>query len=1057
MIGTEFISITASTSNPVYFKATYQYISQNISNKTSTFRLRGYIVTSSSGGRYSATGFEAQINGTTIRSRSSISVGAGETLIGSTDVIVSHNPNTGVQYRFDINAYVDATHGFSNRTGSGWIPQGTAPTQSYTVTPVKLAVPGGLSVTPTTIARYNDNKKSVTISWNGVSGNVSGYQIWGYTEDWGETIGTRKWINLSGRLSDPNQRSWTWTVNQAVRSSSANLAVFLKVEALSKDGTDYDSGRSGNETKFYLNNIPESPIGGELYVASNQITFSHYIAPGSTKDNSQSIASVYYSEIENGNKVLVSQNILTADAPAINTPKTYYLYTYDNYDYSESATLTVKRAPQPEITNLEVTSNIDQNNYIVNATATSNYDTGSGYEAITKIYTWTYKINSGNEIVINGQTNRILNNFNLTSLGIKANDSITISVKFNTGLGEESNTESYTITIPGNINIGENNEFKVVAGEATSTENYSANSIYYYNEMFKFIFDTDKVTQDSTVTSQITYSISFNSPDSGINNYVILPNFSSDGSQFNTDLSATGNNFSLSSITRGAVVNFKLTITNGFDVIEQDASITRISLPSYNGNLSASTTEIKPYFDKSSNILFTFVKPSSLADISPLSDNLKVVLEYENYSIFEESFSFFVEESGSSYSYTWGNSNIVDFFEDNYNNGTHPLNQDFTNGFNLYALDAFGNKSTISSTNVAVRFIEPPTANLTLTPTLSIRNITLPNTNSEIENKYKIMVVDGDSLNIQTTGIFSDLNNDISQYVAEIAYENLPESSSISEWEEDHVKGLTFNTFIESSSSYLTKTINENQEAIAWIRIKAVDSKGNSSGYVYHKAPLIFCKNNGIKVNIIDMRYMPDPDNEELQVLRVYYNITDTGTNSNSNFNNLYRGIYVKTDTTLEPTIAVFLCNNDKSFVKGMDISFSSEIDLDTYINGTYIDFEVNSEETKLSDKEIVTLDINIQSIAEFGGVYTRYIGLSPFYRYTESSPTVSHRAHHVGINFKDFAENDVFVIKNHSNRDEIRLIFESTDPSEANKEIKIDLSTGAIDGAIINGGTWDI
>lgn len=101
--------------------------------------------------------------------------------------------------------------------------------------------------------------------------------------------------------------------------------------------------------------------------------------------------------------------------------------------------------------------------------------------------------------------------------------------------------------------------------------------------------------------------------------------------------------------------------------------------------------------------------------------------------------------------------------------------------------------------------------------------------------------------------------------------------------------------------------------------------------------------------------------------------------------------------------------------------------------------------------------------------VYNGYIQSTPqFISYFGNLPTVSHRAHHVGINNNSFEDDDTFVISSYKNRNKIRFIGVDSEGTE--HQIIIDLNNGIIfdtsiintkidnanlSNSIIDGGTW--
>lgn len=75
-------------------------------------------------------------------------------------------------------------------------------------------------------------------------------------------------------------------------------------------------------------------------------------------------------------------------------------------------------------------------------------------------------------------------------------------------------------------------------------------------------------------------------------------------------------------------------------------------------------------------------------------------------------------------------------------------------------------------------------------------------------------------------------------------------------------------------------------------------------------------------------------------------------------------------------------------------------------------------------------------------------IGESPIYVIYPNGPTVSYRSHHLGINATSFEDNEVIKISKFDDRNIIRLVGDDLD-------ITINLDTGKISGAMVDGGTW--
>ena len=75
--------------------------------------------------------------------------------------------------------------------------------------------------------------------------------------------------------------------------------------------------------------------------------------------------------------------------------------------------------------------------------------------------------------------------------------------------------------------------------------------------------------------------------------------------------------------------------------------------------------------------------------------------------------------------------------------------------------------------------------------------------------------------------------------------------------------------------------------------------------------------------------------------------------------------------------------------------------------------------------------------------------------------PTVSHRAHRVGINTNSVDDESVFVVEDYgATRKKIKFIGSDSQDASIVYTIEFDLSTGTIkgakiDGFIVDGGSW--
>lgn len=86
--------------------------------------------------------------------------------------------------------------------------------------------------------------------------------------------------------------------------------------------------------------------------------------------------------------------------------------------------------------------------------------------------------------------------------------------------------------------------------------------------------------------------------------------------------------------------------------------------------------------------------------------------------------------------------------------------------------------------------------------------------------------------------------------------------------------------------------------------------------------------------------------------------------------------------------------------------------------------------------------------------IITTKESFSPIFTLYGSAPTLRFRENHLGINNESFNSDDVLVVSSLGGRRKVRFIGHETGTSNS-PEIEIDLNTGKIGGAIIDGGEW--
>lgn len=120
----------------------------------------------------------------------------------------------------------------------------------------------------------------------------------------------------------------------------------------------------------------------------------------------------------------------------------------------------------------------------------------------------------------------------------------------------------------------------------------------------------------------------------------------------------------------------------------------------------------------------------------------------------------------------------------------------------------------------------------------------------------------------------------------------------------------------------------------------------------------------------------------------------------------------------------------------------------------------LDGEANSIGAKKYLRIKIYLQTDDSLDDGQTTSILLTDYIFYN-AGPTMSHRAHWVGINVTDVDgvgrdDTEVFRVNSYSNKKVIILNGEDASNSKVANTITIDLSTGEINGAFIDSGTWD-
>ena len=123
--------------------------------------------------------------------------------------------------------------------------------------------------------------------------------------------------------------------------------------------------------------------------------------------------------------------------------------------------------------------------------------------------------------------------------------------------------------------------------------------------------------------------------------------------------------------------------------------------------------------------------------------------------------------------------------------------------------------------------------------------------------------------------------------------------------------------------------------------------------------------------------------------------------------------------------------------------------DIHSFINNPSVSFSYDLSESVV----FLNLQLTVISTKEPSTTYSNTVQNISIYNI---SPTVSYRQNHLSINREyesnnsELTEDGIIIINDYNNYKKIYLVSQSE-----NKILSIDVQTGALDGFIINGGTW--
>lgn len=959
--------------------------------------------------------------------------------------------------------------------------------------------------------------ETIKISWSGASSGTSNtiatYQVYyritsdGSAPTASTYTGTKNVDVTNGTTSG----STTITLSGATRGYTVVAGVITRGTA----GSSYYSGiKTGGSLK--VNSLPGTPSvtpsATTVRSTGNDVSFT--VTAGSDPD--EQTRALYYSRTSEGAKTEFTSPVSLSISSGNNS---VYFYTYDGMEYSSATVKTISINTKPVIESISATkTELEGINGSASIPLVRKASFSASLNKTVTSYTWyfaqssTPSISTSTKTSFSTSTN--LSNYNFDAL------SITKGYYYKVGLIVSDAYESSDIVWEtGSAQLPKYPSDATITSiiNTKSGMTIAGTKANQFEDGVTVKWTNPAVSSGmlNIVDSKAIYRVRANSDSSwgeiaDTNNGVLTPG------------AANTSSFSVSA-NRGYQVQFGVRIRDSGDAIADvyySSLFTRAQLPyfanttlnitgpnesgkvtvrPYTNTISLGFTSVKAISDNGAKYYLDCIVNDKSVTINFISDKDKA--EVENGD------STFIEVAADTVNTLLKDNRLKTNLEDN------VWNNNYSNViYKMYVKDLFGNISSnaviTSATNI--NFIEAPTFPTSQTITMGIQyylpnkdtdsfasSIKYPGTKSTITAKQ----INNDRMYNPGEGVVfkfnkpHDYNEDVVAYriyvaTTDIRPLSISKDNSYEEYEysilEDRIlpsnmkKGETENELIYQRPID-SRTINK----FVIFYIVAIDSHNNISNKIYSNTYLVGCRKQTPTVTL-DSATVNDQNK-----ISISYTIQDLG---GSQFeNSLYK---YKADTddnsypNFERDISIKLNSSDsaktiytpKAFIH---IQYCLDGNFDNQISTNYAyqiiplntDYSslggtVQSEDIGAFGGKRLYIRIRIVLLTGFGqsnenykniGDYTKYNIVSTttgIITYYADMPTVSHRAHHVGINTNDFDnlnENEVLVISDFMKREKIVLV--GTDISTGKPQeyrITIYLKQGKIDGAYISGGNWD-
>ena len=319
--------------------------------------------------------------------------------------------------------------------------------------------------------------------------------------------------------------------------------------------------------------------------------------------------------------------------------------------------------------------------------------------------------------------------------------------------------------------------------------------------------------------------------------------------------------------------------------------------------------------------------------------------------------------------------------------------------------------------------------------------------------------------------IASDKNQDIVKYEVYMAKKNFVNSEQVGTIQSAQFDSLPILSIgiselqknKDANYYYYKHIIPESyKNSSLYFKIRVVDSKNEFSEKKVPDQTFIICgrvTSPVIQINNLKLAYGAS-DNF---IVTGNLNIQDLGAITlnnkwDSNHYNSYPN-FERTFGTYQPKIGLEVQVSESPNFTEVETAFQ-------FGSGEFQNFNINFSKAFINFKPKKTkLFVRFRLIASYGidssnqdgnfkGMATVQSGYSIF-TFFGDIPTVSYRPHRLGVNNQDFSPDDILIVENFGKKRYVQLKGADLNRPDIKYQITIDLCTGNISGATINGGSW--